>query len=566
MQQENNQKISNSEYEAMISSSFKNTNIKEKTIISGKIISIENDVVTIDVGLKSEGRIPLNEFSRPGQKAEIEIGDETEVFIENVDNANGETTLSREKAVKQKAWHNLQDCFNNNKVVTGIPFNRVKGGMSVDLEGVTAFLPGSQIDTRQIVKDTKELLNQPLELMILKMDKYRGNIVVSRKAITENELKEQRKELLSTIEENSVLEGKIKNLTDYGAFVDLGGLDGLVHVTDISWTKINNPSDVLELNQKIKVKVLKFDEELSRLSLGIKQLSENPWDTLNENIKVDQNINGKVVSINDNQVNIVIDEKYDGIISLNELTWLKKPPHPSKIVNINDSIDVKIVEIDEEKKRLVCSLKQMKENPWKKLTDNYSINDSLETEIVNIVDFGIFVKVQDEIDGMVHVSDLSWDENEGSSLLKNFKKGDKVKVKILDINVDKERISLGIKHLNNDPVQEYLEKNPLKSKVTGKVTSVEEKGLKIELDEKNKIFGFIKKINLSKDKNEQKTDRFAVGENVDSSILSVDTKTRQLNLSIKELEIMDEKEALSKYGSSASGASLGDILGSVLKK
>ena len=559
-------KISNSEYDDLITNSFKKNNIKEKSIVSGKIISIENDVVTIDVGLKSEGRIPISEFSRPGQKAELNVGDETEVFIDNVDNSKGETSLSREKAVKQKAWHELQDSFNNNKIVTGVPYNRVKGGISVDVNGVTAFLPGSQIDARQVNKDTKELLNKPLELMILKMDKYRGNIVVSRKAITENELKEQRKELLDSIEEGSIIEGKVKNLTDYGAFIDLGGLDGLVHVTDISWTKINNPSDILELNQNIKVKVLKFDEELSRLSLGIKQLSPNPWDKVNEYFKIDDNIEAKISNIGDNQVNLIINELYDGSISLNELTWLKKPPHPSKIVNLGDTINVRVLEIDEERKKINCSLKQMRENPWNKLKENYKINDSFETEIVNIVDFGIFVKVQDEIDGMVHISDLSYDEKECETMLKDFKKGSKVKVKILDINVDKERISLGIKQLNNDPVQEFLDKNPINSKITGKIVSVDENSIKVELDEANKIFGFIKKINLSKDKNEQKTDRYAVGENVDSVIISLDSKLRTLNLSIKKLEIQDEKEALSKYGSSASGASLGDILGSVLKK
>ena len=561
-----NNKISNSQYDELIAKTFKNTKIKENSIITGKIVSVENDIVTIDVGLKSEGRIPLNEFSRPGYKPELNVGEETEVYIENVDNANGETVLSREKAVKQQAWHNLQESFSNNTIVTGIPYNRVKGGMSVDLNGVTAFLPGSQIDTRQITKDTKELLNKPLELLILKMDKYRGNIVVSRKAITESEMKEQRKELLSKIQEGSIIEGKVKNLTDYGAFIDLGGLDGLVHVTDISWTKINNPSDILELNQNIKVKVLKFDEELSRLSLGIKQLSENPWESVNDNIKIDQVIEAKVINISDNHVNILINEKYDGLITLSELTWLKKPPHPSKIVNTNETVSIKVLEIDDDKKRLICSLKQMKDNPWEKLKDTYEINDSFETEIVNIVDFGIFVKVQDEIDGMVHVSDLSWDEKECDKILKDFKKGDKIKVKILDINVEKERISLGVKHLIDDPVQNYIDNNPLKSKLTGKIIAIDDKGIKVELDPENSIFGFIKKNNLSKDKNEQRNERFAVGENIDSIFISVDQKTRSLNLSIKELEIQEEKDALSKYGSSDSGASLGDILGSVLKK
>ena len=566
MNQQSETKISNTEYDTLIDDSLKNSSAREKSIATGKIISIENEVVTIDVGLKSEGRVPLSEFSRPGQKTEVEVGDETEVFIENVDNANGETLLSREKAVKQKAWHNLQNSFNENKVVTGVPFNRVKGGMSVDLDGVVAFLPGSQIETRQIIKDTKELLNKPLELMILKMDKYRGNIVVSRKAITENELKEQRSELLKNIKEGSIIEGKVKNITDYGAFIDLGGIDGLVHVTDISWTKINNPSDVLELNSLIKIKVLKFDEELSRLSLGIKQLTENPWDKVNENIKGNDKVLAKVISINDNNVHLIINNNFDGTISLTELSWLKKPPHPSKIVNINDEIEVLVLDIDDDKKRLNCSLKQMRENPWTKLKEKFDINDTFETEIVNIVDFGIFVKVIDEIDGMVHISDLNWDEKECEKIIKNLKKGEKIKVKILDINADKERISLGVKHLNNDPVQDFIEANPINSKVTGKIIHIDDKGLKIELDNEKQIFGFIKKSNLSNDKNENKTERFAIDEKVDSIILSIDTKNRTVNLSIKELEIRDEKEALNKYGSSTSGASLGDILGSVLKK
>ena len=566
MNQESQTKISNSEYDTLINDTLKNSSAKEKSIAMGKIISIENEVVTIDVGLKSEGRIPLSEFSRPGQKTEVEVGDETEVFIENVDNANGETLLSREKAVKQRAWHNLQNSFNENKVVTGVPFNRVKGGMSVDLNGVVAFLPGSQIETRQIIKDTKELLNKPLELMILKMDKYRGNIVVSRKAITENELKEQRSELLKNIKEGSVIEGKVKNITDYGAFIDLGGIDGLVHVTDISWTKINSPSDILELNSTIKIKVLKFDEELSRLSLGIKQLSENPWDKVNDSIKVNDKFLAKVISMNDSNVHLVINNSFDGVVSLNELSWLKKPPHPSKIVNINDEIEVLVLDIDDDKKRINCSLKQMKENPWIKLKEKFNINDTFETEIVNIVDFGIFVKVIDEIDGMVHISDLNWDEKECEKIIKDLKKGEKIKVKILDINADKERISLGVKHLNNDPVQDFIEANPINSKITGKIINIDEKGLKIELDKEKQIFGFIKKSNLSNNKNENKVERFALDEKVDSIIVSIDTKNRTVNLSIKELEIRDEKEALNKYGSSTSGASLGDILGSVLKK
>ena len=559
-----NTKISNDEYENLISQTLGEKSFKDKTIVKGKVVSVENDTVIIDVGLKSEGRIPISEFSRPGQDNEIEVGESFEVFIENVDSANGETKLSREKAIKQNAWNNLQDSFDNNKVVTGVPFNRVKGGLSVDLDGVTAFLPGSQIDTRQIIKDTKELLNKPIELLILKMDKFRGNIVVSRKAISDAELKEQRAELLKSISEGSVIEGKVKNLTDYGAFIDLGGIDGLVHVTDVSWTKIANPSEKLELGEKVKVTVLKFDEELSRLSLGIKQLSEDPWAKVDDDLKVDNLITAKVISVNDQNISLVIEEKYDAVLPISEMSWLKKPPHPSKILNNKENVEVKIIEIDKEKRKINCSLKQLKENPWLSLTEKLKINDSFDTEIVNIVDFGVFVKVHDEIDGMVHVSDLSWHEEESNKLIKNYKKGDKIKVKILDINVEKERISLGVKQLNNDPVQEYLDKHPIDSKVTGKIINVDEKGLMVSLSENVK--GFIKKIYLSKEKDQQKVERFAIDENVDSVILSLDNKTRIINLSIKKLEIADEKEVLSKYGSSDSGASLGDILGTVLDK
>ena len=558
------QNLTNTQYDELISSSIKIKENKEKSIVDGIIVGIENDIVIVDVGLKSEGRIPLTEFTRPGEKNEIKLGDSLKVFLENVDSANGETKLSREKAVKQGAWNHLQECYNEQKLVTGTPFNRVKGGMSVDLDGVTAFLPGSQIDTRHIVKDTKELLNKPIDLMILKMDKFRGNIVVSRKAISDVELKEQREELLSSIKEGSIIEGRIKNITDYGVFVDLGGVDGLVHVTDISWKKINHPSELVELGSTIKVKILKYDQELVRLSLGIKQLTDDPWEKVNDFFQVDKVIQAPVFSISEQGVSLSIENNYEGFVPLNELTWLKKPPHPSKIIEINQSLEVKIIEIDNDKRRVNCSLKQLKDNPWLKLTEKYKINDSFDTEIVNIVDFGIFVKVHEEIDGMVHVSDLNWEEKECQNMLTNFSKGEKVKVKILEINTDKERISLGIKQLKEDPINEFINANPLKSTVSGKITAVEESGLTLELG--SNIIGFIKKIHLSKDKNEQKTERFAVGEKVDSIIISIDNKTRLVNLSIKQIEIQDEKNALNKYGSSDSGASLGDILGSALDK
>lgn len=560
----NTKKISNTEYENLISESLNLDKNKEKSIVEGKIIAIENDVAIIDVGLKSEGRVPLSEFSRSGKDLDIKIGDSLKVFIDRLDGLNGETRLSREKAVKQAAWNKLQDSYESKKFVTGIPFNKVKGGMSVDLDGVIAFLPGSQIDSRQFVSDTKELINKPMDLMILKMDKYRGNIVVSRKVISDLELKEQRAKLLSNISEGAIIEGKIKNITDYGAFIDLGGIDGLVHITDISWKKVNHPSDILVLGDNIKVKVLKYEEEITRLSLGIKQLTDDPWEKVSDHFEIEKTYECKVSSISDLGIFLSMDNDYDGYIQLSELSWLKKPPHPSKMVQINDRLTVKLLEIDQEKRKLNFSLKQLKENPWEKIKKEFVVGDVIDTEIVNKVDFGIFVKIIDEIDGMVHVSDLSWDEKECINLLNDYKKKDKISVKILEINVEKERISLGIKHLNNDPSVEFITQNPIRSIVSGKISSIDEKGLSIILNEN--VNGFIKKTNLAKDKLEQKIDRFAINEVIDSMIISYDEKSRKVNLSIKDIEIDEEKKVLNKYGSSDSGASLGDILGNALNK
>ena len=555
--------ITNSEYDNLISQSLDLKNNKEKSIVEGKVVAVETDTIVVDVGLKSEGRIPITEFSKPGQNSEINIGDSIKVFIDKVDGANGETRLSHEKALKQAAWNNLQDSFEKNKIVTGTPFNKVKGGMSVNLDGVIAFLPGSQIDNRQMVNDTKELLNKPLELMILKMDKYRGNIVVSRKAISDSEMKEQREKLLSKITEGSILDGKIKNITDYGAFIDLECIDGLVHITDISWKKTNHPSDLLKIGSPVKVKVLKYDKEFKRLSLGIKQLTEDPWIDVHKHFESEKNYDCEVSGITDQGIFLSMNG-YDGFIQTAELSWLKKPPHPSKIVQIKDKIKVRLLEIDSEKRRFNCSLKRLKENPWLSVEKTFKVNDIIDTEIVNIVDFGIFVKVYDEIDGMVHISDLDWDESKCLSTLNNFKKGEKVQVKILEINTDKERISLGIKHLVNNPFLDFIFKHPIKSIISGKIILIDEKGLTVNLT-KN-INGFIKKTNLAKDKLEQKVDRFANDETIDSMIISFDEKSKKINLSIKDIEIAEEKKVLNKYGSSDSGASLGDILGNVLNK
>ncbi len=553
-------KITNSDYEQLIKKSLSFDSNKEKSIVEGKVVSIDKDNVIIDVGLKSEGRIPVSEFSRPGQSPEINVGDNFKVYIERVDGQNGETKLSREKAVKQAAWNTLQDCFNNNKPVQGIPFNKVKGGLSVDLNGVVAFLPGSQIDLKQSANDIKDFLNKSIELLILKMDKYRGNIVVSRKAISDLELKEKREAFLANVSEGSVVEGNVKNITDYGAFVDLGGIDGLVHVTDISWKKINHPSDELSIGDKVKIKILKYDEEITRLSLGIKQLTDDPWEKIDEQLVIDEIYEGKVTTITDHGITVSINSNFDGFIQNQDLSWLKKPPHASKIVQLNETIKVKLIEIDKEKRKLNCSLKQLRSNPWENIKENFKVGDTLDTEIVNKVDFGIFVKIHEEIDGMVHVSDLAWEEDKSAEILKDFKKGDKIKVKILEIDTTKERVSLSIKHLADDPIKMFIDKNPIKSIVSGKIISINEKGLNINLDEN--IIGFIKKSNFSKNN----SNKHAEGENIDSMIISYDEKLRRINLSIKDKETDEEQKVLSEYGSSDSGASLGDILGDALNK
>jgi len=556
-------KITNSEYDNLISKNLDLNKNKEKSIVEGKVVAVETDSIVVDVGLKSEGRIPISEFSRPGQNSEINVGDLIKVFIDKVDGANGETRLSHEKALKQAAWNNLQDCFEKNKTVTGTPFNKVKGGISVNLDGVIAFLPGSQIDNVTMMQDAQEFINKPLELMILKMDKYRGNIVVSRKAISDIETKKEREQLLSKITEGSILDGKVKNITDYGAFIDLGCIDGLVHITDISWKKINHPSDLLEIGSQIKVKVLKYDVEFTRLSLGIKQLTDDPWIDSHKHFEIEKNYVCEVSGITDQGIFLSINN-FDGYIQTTELSWLKKPPHPSKIVQIKDKIKVKLLEIDSEKRRFNFSLKRLKKNPWLNIKEKFKVDDIINTEIVNIVDFGLFVKVYDEIDGMVHVSDLDWDESKCLSILNSFNKGEKIQVKILEIDTNKERISLGVKHLINNPILDFISKNPIKSTVSGKIISIDQKGLTVNLA--NNINGFIKKINLAKDKLEQRIDRFAIDETIDSMIISFDEKLKKINLSIKEIEIKEEKKVLHKYGSSDSGASLGDILGNVLNK
>ena len=453
---ENNLSISNEDFSKLIDSTFENHKQYEKKIVKGNIISITKDNVLIDVGLKSEGKIPTSEFNRLGTESEIKVGDIVEVYVDNLDDNNGEIRLSREKALKQSSWNELEKSFKDGKKIIGVPFNRVKGGLSVDVNGVTAFLPGSQIDNKPI-KNTSEFLNKKTEMIILKMDKIRGNIVVSRKAIIDEERKEAKKELISNIKEGSKIKGVVKNLTEYGAFVDLGGMDGLVHILDITWKRINHPSDFLKIGEEIDTIVLKFDEEKSRISLGIKQLTQDPWELNNDKYIIGEKYTGKVTSIMDYGAFVTLDKDTEGLIHNQDLSWTKKNIHTSKILNLNDEVTVKILDIDLEKKRISLGLKQCKENPWESITKKYKVGDIIDSEIVNIVDFGIFLKVLDEIDGMVHISDLTW-EDDYEKVLAQYTKGKQIKAKILEIDSEKERISLGIKQLTENPIEKNKNK------------------------------------------------------------------------------------------------------------
>ncbi|MBI28523.1 MAG: 30S ribosomal protein S1 [Pelagibacteraceae bacterium] len=554
--------ISNNEFGELIDSTFEIKRKYEKRIIEGNVISILKDSILVDVGLKSEGRIPISEFTRPGHEPEMRVGDKIEVYLDQLDDRNGEVRLSREKAIKQSSWENLQNSFTKGEKIVGIPFNRVKGGFSVDLDGVVAFLPGSQIDVKPI-KDPRELLNKSLEMVILKMDKLRGNIVVSRKAIVEEERKEARDELISSIKEGSKIKGVVKNLTDYGAFIDLGGMDGLVHITDITWNKINHPSEFLKIGEEIETIVLKYTEDTKRLSLGIKQLESDPWEGVIDKYKVGNKYQGKVSSITDYGAFVLFEKNVEGLIANQDLSWTKKNIHASKLLEIDQSVEVQILDIDTNKRRVSLGLKQCKGNPWDEIKEKYKVGDVIESKIVNIVDFGVFVRISDEVDGMVHISDLSWNDN-NEKILSSFEKGQDIKTKILEINAEKERISMGIKQLEENPNEKLRKSYPLDSMITVQVKSIQENGIEVQVAES--IKGFIKKSNLAIEKGDQKLERFAVGEKVDVAVISYDEKDGALGLSIKRREVLEEKEAVSKFGSKDSGASLGDILGKVLGK
>ena len=533
----------------------------EGNVLRGRVVNIDNDAVVVDVGLKSEGRIPLREFSKAGEDTDLKIGDSVEVFLERMEDKNGEAMLSREKARREEAWNQLEQAFGESRRVTGQIFGRVKGGFTVDLDGAVAFLPGSQVDVRPM-RDVGPLMNQPQLFQILKMDRRRGNIVVSRRAVLEERRAEERSSLVASLKEGQVVEGVVKNITDYGAFVDLGGVDGLLHVTDIAWRRVSHPTEVLQVGQNVTVQIIKINQDTQRISLGMKQLQTDPWEGVGVKYPVGARMYGKVTNVTDYGAFVELEPGVEGLVHVSEMSWVKKNVAPSKIVNPGQDVEVQVLEVDSNKRRISLGLKQCMENPWQAFATSHPPGTEIEGEIKSITEFGLFIGLDGEIDGMVHLSDLSWDKS-GDDAVKDYQKGQVVHARVLDIDPEKERVSLGIKQLSGDPMDKVgpIRKN---SVVTVTVTDVNDGGIEVELADGVK--SFIRRADLARDRADQRPERFGVGDKVDAMVTLYDKASRKISLSIKAREISEEKEAVAQYGSSDSGASLGDILGAALKR
>src|SRR5580698_9209513 len=556
---------SHDDFAAMLEQSFQTQSPQEGAVIKGTIVAIENDYAMVDLGLKTEGRISLKEFSMPGIPADIKVGDTVEVYLERVENALGEAVLSRDKARREESWIKLEKAFNDVTRVTGVIFGRVKGGFTVDLDGAVAFLPGSQVDVRPM-RDVGPLMNQPQLFQILKMDRRRGNIVVSRRAVLEERRAEERSSLVASLQEKQIVEGTVKNITDYGAFVDLGGVDGLLHVTDIAWRRVSHPTEVLSVGQTVTVQIIKINHDTQRISLGMKQLQTDPWEGVAIKYPVGAKFSGKVTNVTDYGAFVELEPGVEGLVHVSEMSWVKKNVAPSKIVTPGTEVDVQVLEVDSNKRRISLGLKQTQDNPWEAFAKAHPPDSTIEGEIKSITEFGLFIGIGGDIDGMVHLSDLSWDKS-GDEAVKGYEKGQMVKAKILDVDAEKERVSLGIKQLTDDPLDKAgaggaaLKKGAV---VTVTVTEVNDGGIEVALADGVKAF--IRRGDLSRDRNDQRPERFQVGNKIDALVTAVDKSSRKISLSIKAREISEEKDAVAQYGSSDSGASLGDILGAALKK
>ncbi|MCM2561480.1 30S ribosomal protein S1 [Lutimaribacter sp. EGI FJ00015] len=548
------------EFEALLNESFEMDTPDEGSVVKGKVIAIEAGQAIIDVGYKMEGRVELKEFANPGEVPEIEVGDEVEVYLRAAENSRGEAVISREMARREEAWDRLEKAYADDQRVEGAIFGRVKGGFTVDLGGAVAFLPGSQVDVRP-VRDAGPLMGLKQPFQILKMDRRRGNIVVSRRAILEESRAEQRAEVIGKLNEGDTVDGVVKNITEYGAFVDLGGVDGLLHVTDMAWRRVNHPSEILSIGETIKVQVIKINKETHRISLGMKQLEDDPWDLVGAKYPLGSVHTGRVTNITDYGAFVELEPGVEGLVHVSEMSWTKKNVHPGKIVSTSQEVEVMVLEIDPAKRRVSLGLKQTMRNPWEVFAETHPEGTQVEGEVKNITEFGLFIGLEGDIDGMVHLSDLSWDQR-GEEAIQEYKKGDVVQAVVTETDVEKERISLSIKALGGDKFAEAVGGVKRGSIITVEVTAIEDGGIEVEYEG---MKSFIRRSDLSRDRAEQRPERFQVGDKIDVRVTNVDSKTRRLGLSIKAREIAEEKEAVQQYGSSASGASLGDILGAALK-
>ena len=552
------------DFEALLNDSMGGRDFAEGTVVKGKVVGIEKDFAIIDVGLKTEGRVQLKEFGvDENGKATVKAGDTVEVFLERLENAMGEAVISREKAKREEAWTRLEGVYARNEPVMGAIVGRVKGGFTVDLGGASAFLPGSQVDIRP-VRDVGPLMGKEQPFQILKMDRPRGNIVVSRRAILEEARAEQRTELVSQLAEGEVREGVVKNITDYGAFVDLGGIDGLLHVTDMSWKRVSHPSQVLAVGDTVKVQIVKINPDTQRISLGMKQLQSDPWDGVEAKYPMGAKMTGRITNITDYGAFVELEAGVEGLVHVSEMSWTKKNVHPGKIVSTSQEVDVIVLDVDASKRRISLGLKQAQANPWEAFVDAHPIGSTVEGEVKNATEFGLFLGLDNDIDGMVHLSDIDWNAS-GEEAIQRYRKGEMVKAKVLDVDVEKERVSLGIKQLGGDPLEG--DSYSRGQTVTVTVTEITSGGIEVKFGEDDApVTAFIRKSDLSRDRADQRPERFAVGDRVDALVTAVDRATRRISVSIKALEMKDEKDAVEQYGSQDSGASLGDILGAALKE
>ena len=558
---------SRDDFAALLDESFSKSDSLEGSVIKGIIIAIEKDMAVVDLGLKTEGRVALREFTGPGREGAPGVGDEVEVYLDRIENALGEAVISRDKARREESWVKLEQAFEKQEKVNGVIFNIVKGGYTVDLDGATAFLPRSQVDIRPI-RDVGPLMSIVQPFLILKMDRRRGNIVVSRRSVLEETRAEARTELVANLEEGQTVDGTVKNITEYGAFVDLGGIDGLLHVTDMAWRRVNHPSEVVTIGQQLKVKIIKINHDTHRISLGIKQLLADPWEAIEAKYPLNSRFSGRVTNITDYGAFVELEPGIEGLIHVSEMSWTKKNVHPGKIVSTSQDVEVQILEVDSSKRRISLGLKQTLQNPWEAFAEKYPAGSVVEGEVKNKTEFGLFIGLEGDVDGMVHLSDLDWNRP-GEQVIEEYKKGDMVKAQVLDVDVEKERISLGVKQMGGDKFTEAadapgsdLKKNAI---VTCEVVEVKEAGLDVKIVG-TEFMTFIKRGDLARDRAEQRPERFAAGEKIDARVILFDRKARKVQVSIKALEMAEEKEAIAQYGSADAGASLGDILGAALKK